>query len=206
MNFARGIMLEGISCAGKTSVFSAVKKLHTGTHDGERSIVALGEHYSQVLNNVNNNLVRLEQDAHLTLLDERLAMLEQLNAWACSLGEARRRSRGLFILLERFYLNHVVEFDTLSQSIEERCLHLGLKCVLLTISNENIFNRIRLRDEQMNIRRPVSEVEKQAFDYLANQERFLRAVEHIAIPSLIINTDSMNWNAFAHQILAFSDC
>lgn len=205
LNFSRGIMLEGISCAGKTSTFNALKKLHTEHPDCERSIVALGEHYSQVLNSMNGNLVRLEPDAHLTLLNERLAMLEQLNTWACSLGEARRQSRGFFVLLERFYLNHVVAFNTLSQSMEERCSHLGLKCVLLTISNENIVNRIRFRDEQMNIRRPIVEVEMQAYDYLADQKRFLIAVERISIPTLIVNTDSMDWFSFANQILSFSD-
>ncbi|MDR2932727.1 MAG: hypothetical protein LBV27_06420 [Oscillospiraceae bacterium] len=206
MNFVRGIMLEGISCAGKTSTFNEVKKLHTETPNCERSIIALGEHYSQVLNRMNGVPVRMEQDAHLALLGERLSMMEQLNAWACSLGEGRRQSRGIFALLERFYLNHVAAFDMLSRSIEERCLQLGLKCVLLIISDENIANRIRLRDDQMKIHRPVNDVEKQASDYLVDQGRFLMAAERISIPTLIINTDSMDWISFAHQILSFSDC
>lgn len=198
-------MLEGISCAGKTSTFNAVKKLHTERTDCERGIIALGEHYSKLLNRINGEPVILEQNAHCALLSERMSMLERLNAWASSLGEARRQSRGLFALLERFYLNHVVVFDTYSQSMEIRCIHLGLKCILLTISNDNIVHRIRLRDEQMNIQRPSDEIELQASDYLAVQERFLVAVKRISSPALIINTDSMDWSSFAHNILSFSD-
>ena len=108
-------------------------------------------------------------------------------------------------MLERFYLNHVVAFDSLSQNVEARCLRLRLKCVLLVISNENILNRIRLRDTQMNTHRSLVEVEKQASDYLVDQERFLMAVERISIPTLIVNTDSMDWISFANQILSFSD-
>lgn len=198
-------MLEGISCAGKTSTFKAVKKLHAERTDSERSLLALGEHYSQVLNMVNGKPVRLEQSAHYDLLSQHLSTLEQLNAWACSLGEAHRQSRGIFALLERFYLNHVTAFQSTSQSIETRCVNLRLKCVLLTISNENIVNRICLRDQQMNIQRPSVEVELQASEFLHNQELFLAAVERISIPALIINTDSMDWYSYANDILSFSE-
>ena len=100
LNFIKGIMLEGISCAGKTSTFNAVKKLHTERADCERGIIALGEHYSKLLNRINGEPVILEQNALCALLSERMSMLERLNAWASSLGEARRQSRGLFALLE----------------------------------------------------------------------------------------------------------
>ena len=206
LNFIKGIMLEGISCAGKTSTFNAVKKLHTERADCERGIIALGEHYSKLLNGINGEPVILEQNALCALLSERMSMLERLNAWVSSLGEARRQSRGLFVLLERFYLNHVVAFDTCSQSMEICCIHLGFKCMLLTISNDNIVHRIRLRDEQMNIKRPSDEIELQASDYLAVQERFLVAVKRISSPTLIINTDSMDWSSFAHNILSLRYC
>lgn len=64
LRFTKGIMLEGISCAGKTTIFKALKKLHAEDPDSEISIIALGEHYSQVLNRVNNELVRLDQDSY----------------------------------------------------------------------------------------------------------------------------------------------
>ena len=205
MGFTRGIMLEGISCSGKTSVFKEIKRLHGNGRENERSVIALGEHYSQVLNKTDDGLVRLDQDAHLSLLNERLSMGEQLNQWACSLGEARRQSRGLFVLFERFYLNHIAAFNTPSVSIENRCNQLGLKCVLLTISDDNIANRIRLRDTQMGVVRTADAIKKQASDYLADQERFVMAINRVSIPSLILNTDSMDWTSFAHDILNFSD-
>ena len=177
-------MLEGISCSGKTSVFKEIKRLHGNGRENERSVIALGEHYSQVLNKTDDGLV---------------------HQWACSLGEARRQSRGLFVLFERFYLNHIAAFNTPSVSIENRCNQLGLKCVLLTISDDNIANRIRLRDTQMGVVRTADAIKKQASDYLADQERFVMAINRVSIPSLILNTDSMDWTSFAHDILNFSD-
>ena len=48
-------------------------------------------------------------------------------------------------------------------------------------------------------------IKKQASDYLAGQERFVMAINRVSIPSLILNTDSMDWTSFAHDILNFSD-
>lgn len=45
-------MLEGISCAGKTSVMYALKRLFAADLTLERNIVMLGEHYTQVLNSI----------------------------------------------------------------------------------------------------------------------------------------------------------
>lgn len=119
--------------------------------------------------------------------------------------QARQQSRGLFIIFERFYLNHIAAFDCSSRQFEERCNKLGLKCILLIISKNNMVERIRLRDKQINIERSPYEIEMQARDYLSVQERFVMALEHISLPTLTINTDSMNWDVFAQKILAFAD-
>ena len=49
----------------------------------------------------------MARQENLALLKDRLSMLEHLNRWACSLEAGRRQSRGLFVLMERFYLNHI---------------------------------------------------------------------------------------------------
>jgi len=49
----RGIILEGQSCSGKTSIFNAIKRYHLLEDDGERNVIYLAEHYSQTLNCVN---------------------------------------------------------------------------------------------------------------------------------------------------------
>lgn len=46
----RGIILEGQSCSGKTSIFNAIKQFHALENDAERNVIYLAEHYSQSLN------------------------------------------------------------------------------------------------------------------------------------------------------------
>lgn len=67
----RGIILEGYSNAGKTSVLKSLKQLQAND-DAERSVIVLSERYSQVLHKVSGelrllgtrtNLKRKSQDA-----------------------------------------------------------------------------------------------------------------------------------------------
>lgn len=48
----RGIILEGVSCSGKTSLLHALNRVHAENPDNERSVLVLGEHYSQALQNI----------------------------------------------------------------------------------------------------------------------------------------------------------
>ena len=93
----RGIILEGFSNAGKTSLLKAIKQYQAIDESAELSIVILGEHYSQILNNVHGEFVRLSRDLHLELLRDRVDMLKKLNDWAINLGPWKRKSRGLFL-------------------------------------------------------------------------------------------------------------
>jgi hypothetical protein len=47
----RGVILEGHSNAGKTSLLRALKRYQANDDGAESSVVVLGEHYSQVLQN-----------------------------------------------------------------------------------------------------------------------------------------------------------
>lgn len=110
-NLSRGIMLEGISCAGKTSVMYALKRLFAADLTLERNIVMLGEHYTQVLNSIGGEFqVSRPAGAHGHALWA-VGMIEQLYEWAYCLGEYRRASRGLYTVFERGLVNHVGFFQ-----------------------------------------------------------------------------------------------
>lgn len=207
MRFTRGVMLEGISCAGKTSTMLSIRRMQANDFESERSTIVLGEHYTQILNSVNGRFVRMSRDEHGRLLLERLKMLEQLNDWACSLGEFRRRSRGLFAIFERFYLNHLAAFDDYEtaemQEIEALCNAVGLKVVLLVLSDGNLEERMKRRDRQMKVSRLPEFYQGKVLESKKEQDRYLRAAEHIRIPTLIVNTDAMDWDAYAKTVLSF---
>lgn len=53
----RGIILEGYSNAGKTSLLRALKQYQATDDASELSVVILGEHYTQILNNVHLKMI-----------------------------------------------------------------------------------------------------------------------------------------------------
>ena len=206
MSHMRGIILEGYSHAGKTSVLKALKLLQAQGASSERSIIVLSEHYSQVLNNVHGEFKRLNRDEHLRVLGERVSLLKQLNAWANYLGpDAARSSRGIFFILERFHLNHRVAFPSEStyeiQKIENDLLELGAKCVLLTVSAEIIEQRMQSRTPEEWRGKTKEEIKKSADEFRFVQAELQKQSALSIVPTLEINTDNKDWNAYAIELM-----
>ncbi|MFC6331956.1 hypothetical protein ACFP56_04915 [Paenibacillus septentrionalis] len=205
----RGIILEGYSNAGKTSLLKAIKQYQCQDENAERSVVILGEHYSQVLHNKNGEYVSLNQEEHLELLSERVGILKNLNNWAIQLGSASRRARGLFFVLERFHLNHRAAFPNTNNNeiikIEKQLVSLGAKCILLTISPEVVEERIKSRqpDEWTN---KTNEEVKSSIKELLHVQNVLRQQSKLSeVPTIEINTDEKEWNKYARLIIEGND-
>jgi len=197
----RGIILEGQSCSGKTSIFNAIKLCHLSEVDTERNVIYLSEHYSQTLNWVNGELKNLNQEENLRVLLDRISMLEQLNNYANSMGEHSRRSRGLFFVFERFHLNYDCCFnDTTSDEyikLEQILSELNAQVVLCTISPENTTQRLMHRATYTNEVVTQEDITK----YIENQQRFVDFANKSTVPTIIINTDDLNWDGYARMIL-----
>lgn len=197
----RGIILEGQSCSGKTSIFNAIKHCQFAEDNAERNIIYLSEHYSQMLNWVNGKLQNLSQEENLRVLSDRIAMLEHLNNYANSMGEHSQRSRGLFFVYERFHLNYAYCFnDTDSDEyvkLENRLNNITAQVVLCTISSENTEQRLRHRATYTNQVVTQNEIYK----YIENQQRFINIASKSSVPTTIVNTDDLNWDKHARKIL-----
>jgi thymidylate kinase len=206
MSHIRGIILEGYSHAGKTSVLKALKLLHAQDESSERSIIVLSEHYSQLLNNVHGEFKCLSRDEHLHVLKERVDMLKQLNGWATYLGpDASRGSRGIFFILERFHLNHRAAFPADSlyeiENIEKELLLLGAKCVLLTVSPENIEQRMQNRTPHEWKNKTKNEIKKSADEFLHTQSELRKQSSLSILPTIEVNTDNKDWAAYAKEVM-----
>ncbi|WP_010280866.1 AAA family ATPase [Bacillus timonensis] len=204
MNQFRGIILEGYSNAGKTSVLKSLKKLQANDDYAERSVVILSEHYSQVVHRANGELRTLQHKEHLQLLKDRVLMLKKLSDWARELGQLER-SKGIFFILERFHLNHRVAFtDSLMgeiEQIETEMFAMGARCALLTISPENAEKRLKSRDTDTWAEKTAEEI-KVACELLINTQQELRRQANASIiPTIEINTDKKDWDSYAKQIL-----
>jgi len=197
----RGIVLEGQSCSGKTSIFNALKVCHLSEDDAERNVIYLAEHYSQTLNWVNGKLQNLKQEENLRVLSDRISMLEQLNSYANLMGEHSRRSRGLFFVFERFHLNYAFSYNDITSDeyvkLEQRLLSLNAQVVLCTISSDNVTQRLMHRATYAN----ETVTQKGIMKYIQNQQRFVDFANKSTVPTMIINTDDLNWDGYARIIL-----
>lgn len=197
----RGIILEGQSFSGKTSVFNALKRCHYCESDSERNIIFLSEHYSKTLNWVNGEFKNLSREENLKVLADRIAMLEQLNAYANAMGVHSRRSRGLFFVFERFHLNYAFSHNDMESEeyvqIENRLRSINARPVLLTISPSQVETRLRHRAQYSGEEVTGESIEK----YIRQQERFREIAGKSSLATRVINTDSMDWDAIAKDLL-----
>jgi len=205
----RGIILEGFSHAGKTSVLKSIKLMQAQDESAERSVIVLSEHYSQVLHNMQGQLKRSSHEEHLQLLNDRVAILRQLEEWSTKLGSASRGSRGVFFILERFHLNHRVAYSdkttTEIEAIEKELLRFGAKCALLTISPEIAEHRIQTRTPDEWINKSGEEIKAAANELLTTQKELRKAATNSIIPTIEINTDNKNWDTYAKEIIRLLD-
>ncbi|MHB1483078.1 MAG: hypothetical protein ACYCYI_00290 [Saccharofermentanales bacterium] len=197
----RGIILEGQSCSGKTSIFNALKIQHSLEENAERNTIFLAEHYSQTLNYVNGELKRLNQKENLGVLSDRISMLEYLNNYANSMGEHSRKSRGLFFVFERFILNYANSFNDSSSEeyvqLEERLYNLNTKVILCTIKPENIERRLKHRAFYTNEIVTNADIT----NYIGSQQLLIDIAKKSVLPTIILETDDLNWDGYAKFIL-----
>ncbi|WP_199616420.1 hypothetical protein [Paenibacillus alkalitolerans] len=201
----RGVIIEGLSTAGKTSVFSAIKRIHSQTHNVERTIIAISEHYSQVLHSYHGVLRPMDKDEHIQLLNRHVDYLEQQYNWIDSLGHTKS-SNGLFYLLERFHVNHRAAFkdSTEIEMLEKRLSKLNAHCVLLTLSQDAVEPRfIESRSEAWKsyVMENHSTVTEACQKFLDDQEKLRMCAKQSLIPTLEINTDEADWDSYAKRIL-----
>ncbi|MNO48102.1 hypothetical protein D3C76_384310 [compost metagenome] len=199
-----GVIIEGMSTAGKTSVFSAIKRLHSQIQNSENTIIAISEHYSQVLHSYQGVLRSMDKDEHISLLSRHVDYLEQQYDWINSLGHSKS-SNGILFLLERFHANHRAAFEASREIelLENRLSRMNAHCVLLTLSQDAVEPRfIESRGEAWKSYVMGKFTATEACEkFLENQEKLRMSTKQSLIPTLEINTDEADWDSYAKRIL-----
>lgn len=201
----RGVIIEGLSTAGKTSLFSAIKGIHSQAHNVGKSIFAISEHYSQVLHSYQGILRSMDKSEHIQLLNRHVDYLELQSNWIDSLGHTKP-SNGIFFLLERFHLNHRAAFPNSSdiEVLEKRLLRLNARCVLLTLSQDAVeprFIESRSNAWKSYVMENHSTVTEACQKFLEDQHQLRLCAKQSLVPTIEINTDEADWNSYAKQIL-----
>lgn len=200
------MIIEGLSTSGKTSVFSALKRVQSHTPNAEKTLIAVSEHYSQVLHSDHGVLRSLNQEEHMELLNRQVEHLEQLYHWINSLGHTKT-SNGVFYILERFHLNHRCAFGDSPgiRNLEQRLTELNAHCVLLTLSPEVIESRYiesRGQDWKSYVMRDGLSVTETCERFLIDQDKLRQCAKQSLIPTMEITTDDANWDSYAQQIIS----
>jgi len=201
----RGVIIEGLSTVGKTSVFSAIKRIHSQTNNAEKTIIAISEHYSQVLHSCQGILRSMAKDEHIQFLYRHVEYIEQQYNWIDSLGHTKS-SNGVFYILERFNVNHRAAFINSEEieMLEKRLSRLNAHCVLLTLSQDAVESRfIESRGEARKsyVMENHSTVTDACQKFLEDQEKLRMCAKQSLIPTVEINTDEADWDSYAKQIL-----
>jgi thymidylate kinase len=198
----RGVVLEGCSAAGKTSVLKALKRRQAEVGP-ERSVIVLSEHYSQALQAVGSGHRYLSVTEHRSLLSERLNTLESLQSWAIRSGATSREAQGVFFLLERFHLNHRISYpddSAWSAETESRLNALNAICFLLTLSPSLVRERVAARLARASGTSDASRLEAATQSFIEQQQEFLRVSAISSVRTVLLNTDDANWDRCAISI------
>ncbi|UTH13852.1 hypothetical protein [Macrococcus equipercicus] len=194
----KGIIIEGYSYTGKSSIFNELKKLQTLSNK-ERSAVSISEHFTQILNvNRQGEIFEISQDKHVSLLESHLNYLSHLSNWINNEINHGKSSSDFYYMIERYHLNHMVHFGNHKDIIQlqHKLIELNPICVLLIVSNSEMCKRIKLRYPQIS----EDDLKKEFEKFKQIQEKYLKAATYSIIPYMVINTDSMDWKGLANQI------
>jgi thymidylate kinase len=148
---ARGLIIEGISGSGKTSVLKALLQHKQTEKNWAHSQLVLTEYHTQRVLEGKEQQGSLEPGDHLALLEELVAFIEGL--------ELRRRERGwaqgapaesdFFFVLERFHLTHVFRFPYMNwemvKPLDQRLKNLNAAIILLTVKAKILEKRLFAR-------------------------------------------------------------
>jgi hypothetical protein len=203
----QGVIIEGLPTVGKTSLLKAIKRIHSDSTNVARTMIAISEHYLQILYSDHGVLRTLEQNEHIRLLSYHVDYLEHLHNWISPLGYTKE-AHGIFYIFERFHLGHRAAFTDLKEMeiLEQRLLNLNAQCILLTLSPDFVESRyIESRGDDwkafvMQYHSAISEAET-CNSFLESQEKLRNCARKSRIPTLEINTDHVDWDFYAKRIL-----
>lgn len=193
----QGIILEGISGTGKTSVFESLAKHEKIQLIPAKSKLILSEHHTQRILELEEQQGILTPQHHIELLDQLVAFMEQLNHRTTHRGwhSDHLQEQDLFFLFERFHLTHVFRFPSMNWSqvvaIDHRLKSLGTFLCLLTVNAETLEKRLFSRRNKcwLNYLKQYGASPSEIVDTLLNRQKVAQELTALSsLPTLVIDT------------------
>ena len=204
-----GLILEGISGTGKTTILHALTRSERFI---QNSAIVLSEHHTQRV------LERKEREEGLVVADN-VQLLEQHVSYLESLRDRlhqmdwrqnNRTNMRVPYLLERFHFTHVCHYVHMSwpdvEEIDCRLATLNCKVCLLTMDKAMIEQRvIHERDAAWrNYLRRYGETDEEIVDYYAGQQEMMCDLcAKSALDTLIVDTTGTDISRSTEKIMDF---
>lgn len=193
----QGIILEGISGTGKTSVFEALANHKKMQSIPAKSRLILSEHHTQRILELEEQKGILTPQHHTELLDQLVAFIEHLNLRTSHRGwqSDHLQEQDLFFLFERFHLTHVFRFPYMNWSqvvaIDHRLKSLGAVLCLLTVNAETLEKRLFSRRHEcwLNYLKQYGDSPSDIVNTLINRQKVAQELAALSsLPTLAIDT------------------
>lgn len=207
----QGLILEGISGTGKTSVFEALTTHNKMKLIPAKSRLLLSEHHTQRILEIEEQKGVLTPQHHLALMDQLVTFVEILHHRTChrEWNSDHVQEHDLFYLFERFHLTHVFRFSHMNWSlvapIDDRLNALGAKLCMLTVNAESLETRLFSRKHEcwLNYLKqygnsPVEVVET----LMLRQQLALNLTEQSSLPTLVVDTSDNSIEQVTEQLAA----
>ena len=207
----KGIILEGISGTGKTSVFEALANHKKMQSIPAKSRLILSEHHTQRILELEEQKGILTPPHHIELLDQLVAFMEHLDHRTTHRGWHSEyvQEQDLFFLFERFHLTHVFRFPYMHWSqvvdIDHRLKPLGAVLCLLTVNGEILENRLFSRRHEcwLNYLKQYGDSPSQIVETLMKRQKMAQELAVLStLPTLVIDTSDNTIDQVTEYIAA----
>lgn len=207
-----GLIIEGISGTGKTSVLKSLLKHREFLDKPFISSVVFSEHQTQRVLEYKEKTKGLKPADNIGLLT---GIVETLELFNNRLGQTDflKRKRGnhkLVYLLERFHLTHIYHYDHMGwemvKGIDKRLNKLNAKMCVLKVKNEIIEDRIitnRKKGWVDYLKRYGKTKEEIVKYYIERQEEVLVMSELSSLPTIVIDTTNSKVEDVVNKIIKF---
>lgn len=209
-----GLILEGISGSGKTTIIKALLNSKRYLSRSSISSVILSEHNTQRILEKKQRESGLVKTDNLNLLNGHISYLSDLKSRLEEMVWCRKNQTKHIVpfLLERFHLTHVLHYKHIEwndvKTIDSQLNSLNTKLCILTATSEELEERIfDARDTQWNnyIKRFGDTRDDILDHFLLEQERLLSLAKESTLRTLIINPSTRTLSDSVEKILDFWD-
>jgi len=207
-----GLIVEGISGSGKTSILSELLKSERFVNKSYLSSIVLSEHQTQRILERKEREEGLSVQDNLSLLDEHISYFENLNNQLNRMQWCRSNQTSMRIpyILERFHFTHVYHYNHMGwgdvQEIDNRLSAVNCKVCLLTADPEALRSRLLTgRDSSwMNYLKRYGDTDDKIVKYFVEQQSSLIELSRKSeLQTLIIDTSGSSPDDNIDMILDF---